>query len=74
MTSRVLLLIVGLGFLAGCGGPDILKTEPRLGSLPKGDSVLVDDGRCPAGQVSKVTGAESLTTPRSYSCVKKPSD
>ena len=58
--------------LAACG-PDILSSEPGAGYLGNGQSVLVDDGRCPAGQVSKVTGPANLTAQRTYACVRKPS-
>jgi hypothetical protein len=58
--------------LAGCG-TDVLSSEPGPGYLGNGDSVLVDDGKCPAGQVDKVTGPASLTSNRTYTCVKKPS-
>ena len=58
--------------LSACGS-DMLTKEPGGGYIGKGDSVLVDDGRCPAGQVSKVTGPANLTAQRSYACVPKPS-
>ena len=57
--------------LSACGN-GVLTTEPGGGYLANGESVLVDDGRCPAGQVSKVTGPVNLTAPRTYACVKKP--
>ena len=50
----------------------MLTHEPGGGYLGNKQSVLVDDGRCPAGQVSKVTGAASLTAERTYACVPKP--
>lgn len=59
--------------LCACGGSGLLTTEPGGGYLASGESVLVDDGRCPAGQVSKVTGPVSLTASRTYACVAKPS-
>ena len=58
--------------LCACGGNGLLTTEPGGGYLAQGESVLVDDGRCPAGQVSKVTGPASLTASRTYACVPKP--
>ena len=57
--------------LAGCGS-SMRTSEPGPGYLANGESVLVDDGRCPAGQVSRVTGPASLTGTRSYACVPKP--
>ena len=72
MMPRTVLLLAALGMLAGCGGPTILSAAPGGGGLGPGESVLVDDGKCPAGQVNKVTGAASLTASRSYACVPKP--
>lgn len=34
----------------------ILKREPAMGALKEGQVVLVDDGKCPKGQVRQVTG------------------
>ena len=72
MTARTVLLLTMAGMLAGCGGPTVLSTAPGGGGLEAGQSVLVDDGKCPAGQVNKVTGAASLTASRNYACVPKP--
>ena len=72
MAVRAFGLLVAIGVLSGCGGPSILATAPGGGGLEAGQSVLVDDGRCPTGQVSKVTGASSLTGSRSYACVPRP--
>ena len=69
--ARSGLLLVLLS-CAGCGGPTILTSEPGGGGLARGESVLVDDGKCPAGQVNQVTGAPTLTGTRSYACVAKP--
>ena len=70
MTYRLAALACLL-CLSACG-PDLLSAEPGGGYLAKGDSVLVDDKRCPAGQVSKVTGPANLTASRTYACVPKP--
>ncbi len=70
MLQRAAILTILL-CLAGCGS-DMLTREPGGGYLNNGQSVLVDDGRCPAGQVSKVTGAANLTAERTYACVSKP--
>ncbi len=72
MKARRVLFFTVIGLLAGCGGPDVLSTAPGGGGLAPGQSALVDDGKCPTGQVSKVTGAASLTASRSYACVPKP--
>ncbi len=70
MIQRVATLALLL-CLSACGR-DMLTKEPGGGYLAKGESVLVDDGRCPAGQVSRVTGPASLTAQRTYACVTKP--
>ena len=67
-----LAVFASLLALAACG-PDLLTSEPGPGYVDNGQSVLVDDGRCPAGQVSKVTGPANLTARRTYECVRKPS-
>jgi hypothetical protein len=50
----------------------MLTSEPGAGYIANGQSVLVDDKRCPVGQVSKVTGPANLTSGRTYACVSKP--
>jgi hypothetical protein len=35
---------------------EILKREPPAGGLNPGQKILVDNGRCPKGQVMEVTG------------------
>ena len=72
MTARTVLLLAAIGALSGCGGPTIFAAEPGGGGLEAGKSVLVDDGKCPAGEVTKVTGATALTGSRSHACVPKP--
>ena len=54
---------------------EILKTEPAIGQLPTGASVLIDDGTCPTGQLKQIIGG-SVTTgqPRLRSCVPRPAD
>ena len=72
MAGKAIVVLALVAALGGCGGPDILKAEPPGGAMSKGDSVLVDDGRCPKGQLSKVTAPATLTSSRSYACVAKP--
>ncbi len=66
-----LLAAAMLPMLFGCGSA-MLTREPSPGTLADEQSVLVDDGRCPAGQVSRVTGPANLTASRTYACVPKP--
>ena len=70
MKPRVLLLCV---LLSACGSSELPLQEPSGGTLAAGESALVNDGKCPAGQVNKVTGPSTLTGTRTYSCVKRPS-
>ncbi len=72
MRPSLIVLSLATLVLSGCGS-GLLTKEPGGGYLANGSSVLVDDGRCPKGQVSKVTGPVSLTAGRTYACVAKPS-
>jgi hypothetical protein len=59
-----------------------LTSEPAPGTLPAGQSVLVDDGTCGPGKIKKVTGGSdtNMTTGdrikggsgRKRTCIKKP--
>jgi Family of unknown function (DUF6719) len=55
--SAVLAIAVMVG-LAVSARAEILKREPAMGSLKPGQTVLVDDGTCPKGQVKEVTGGD----------------
>lgn len=68
MKIKGLALLLALG-LVGC--QSIMKTEPKAGSLPTGQRVLVDDGTCPQGQVKQVTGSVP-GVPRKRECVPMP--
>lgn len=56
----------------------MLKREPAMGAMKEGDTVFVDDGKCPKGQVRKVVGGNhievggSKKVRRSSSCVARP--
>jgi class 3 adenylate cyclase len=53
----------------------ILKTEPAIGQLPTGATVLIDDGTCPTGQIKKIVGGNVTTgQPRVRSCVPRAVD
>lgn len=53
----------------------ILKTEPAIGQLPTGATVLIDDGTCPTGQLKQIVGGNVTTgQPRLRSCVPRPVD
>jgi hypothetical protein len=46
--------------LAGTADAQVLKREPAMGKLKLGQRVLVDDGRCPAGQIMEVIGGDHV--------------
>lgn len=71
--AAVLCLFVG-GTAWGASTPvEVLKEMPPTGSVRQGDVVYVDDGRCPAGEVTKITGGNRKTgVARQVECVKRP--
>jgi hypothetical protein len=56
---------------------EVLKREPAMGALKEGQVVLVDDGKCPKGQVRQVVGGNHTDVGgmkkvrRSSSCVPR---
>lgn len=75
------IVALGLGLIAPCAASAqmILKNEPPLGGLRSGEVVLVDNGKCPKGQILKVTsgvivgGRNSVSgSKRERSCVPRP--
>ncbi|HKY09346.1 MAG TPA: DUF6719 family protein [Candidatus Binatia bacterium] len=56
---------------------EILKKEPKMGGLREGQTVLVDDGSCPKGQIKRVVGGNhqkvggSKQNERSRTCVPR---
>jgi hypothetical protein len=60
-------LLVSLAFTAALSAiaspalAEVLKREPPMGQLREGQTVLVDDGSCPAGQIKKVTGGNHVS-------------
>jgi hypothetical protein len=62
---------------AGGASAQMLKREPPMGALKEGQTVLVDDGACPKGQVRRVTGGNHTAVGgakqvrRSSSCVAR---
>ena len=54
-------LLLGCILVASFAGPvaaQILKVEPPMGKLNYGVKVLVDNGKCPSGQIQEVTGGD----------------
>ncbi len=68
MTYKILALGLFVG-LAGC--QSVMQSEPPAGTLATGETVLVDDGSCPSGQVKQVTGSVP-GVPRQKECVPMP--
>jgi hypothetical protein len=62
MKVAPVLMLAGLAMLglAETATGQVLKTEPRMGTLREGQVVLVDDGTCPAGQIKQVTGGNHV--------------
>lgn len=69
-----LFSIAALAWLSATGvSADMPKQMPQDGVLSPGEVVLVDDGRCPAGEVKQVTGGnKAKNIPREVKCVPKP--
>ena len=52
---------------------EILKEEPANLARRKGQVVYVDDGKCPAGEIKKITGGnQAAGVKRQVECVKRP--
>jgi hypothetical protein len=69
-----LFSLAALAWLSATGASaDMPKKMPQDGVLSPGEVVLVDDGRCPAGEVKQVTGGnKAKNVPREVKCVPKP--
>jgi hypothetical protein len=69
------------GIRAPKSSTETLKQEPPAGSLPAGQTVLVDDGSCPSGQIKRITGGSNINisagqyiaggAPRQRKCIKR---
>ncbi|MEL6235494.1 MAG: DUF6719 family protein [Pseudomonadota bacterium] len=72
MTYRTALLAGACLAIAACA-PTILTEDPKPGEIPHNETVLVDDGSCPPGQVKELTGGnQNLDIPRKERCVPRP--
>lgn len=54
------VLFIGVVLFSYPADAQTLRREPPPGALRFGDRVLVDDGRCPRGQVKEVTGGSNI--------------
>lgn len=73
---RTATILSGLLLAAGCA-PEVLSTAPGPGMLRAGQVVLVDDGRCAPGLVSRITVGTNMSgggpdAGRSRACVPRP--
>lgn len=57
---RLIMLACIMAGLPVIAHAQILKKEPAMGKLKPGQTVLVDDGVCPKGQVRQVTGGNHV--------------
>lgn len=74
------LMLAGAPTAANAGDTKVLAQEPGPGKLGSGETVLVDDGTCPPGQLKQVVGGSDRSikteirkpgTPRQVSCVRR---
>ncbi len=71
--KRMLAVMSAVFGLAACSSVTYLKEAPAPGSIRFGKVVYVDDGKCPDGQVTQITGgSQTQSIPRQEVCVKRP--
>jgi hypothetical protein len=69
----LLLLAVFSPTVAAADAAPVLKEMPTKGALRLGEVIYVDDGKCPAGEVTKITGGnQKAGVARQVECVKRP--
>jgi hypothetical protein len=57
MLKSFFAAVVLLGVAATAAqSQQLLKREPPAGGIQPGEKILVDNGRCPKGQIQEVTG------------------
>ena len=74
------LLVIGFAtaLTVSAASAQILKEEPPMGGLREGQTVMVDDGTCPKGQIKLVTGGNhkqvggTKDIRRTTSCIPRP--
>lgn len=83
MRKLVAAVLVGmLGVAQAHAALQILRHEPPKGQLLAGQTVLVDDGSCPKGQIKEVKGGSNLSLStgmkkrtgfaRTHRCIPRP--
>jgi hypothetical protein len=77
---KKLILAAAIALMAVSSARAQLTSEPAPGTLPSGQSVLVDDGTCGPGKIKKVTGGSNVRldtgqavrgSERKRTCIKK---
>jgi hypothetical protein len=59
--SRTIPIALAVVMLVSSGrAQTVLKTEPPMGALREGETVLVDDGTCPKGKIKLVVGGNHV--------------
>jgi hypothetical protein len=72
-STRLFPFAAILSLVSASALADMPRQMPKDGVLSPGEVVLVDDGRCPAGEVKQVTGGnKAKNIPREVRCVPKP--
>jgi hypothetical protein len=76
---RALIAVaVATALMGGAANAQILKQEPAMGGLREGQTVMVDDGTCPKGEIKLVTGGNhkqvggTKDIRRTTSCIPRP--
>lgn len=73
ITAMLLFAGVSSTVVAVPTAPVVLKEMPAKGVLRLGEVIYVDDGKCPAGEVTKITGGnQKAGVARQVECVKRP--
>lgn len=75
MARRCLIAACALPLLgAAPTRPRVLTEEPLNGTLRPAETVLVDDGSCPTGQIKRITAQTSRRrgTVRQVTCIIHP--
>ena len=71
-------IIIALLLVAFPSSAQVLKQEPPMGAMREGETVMVDDGSCPKGQIklviggnhTKVGGTKKIV--RTTKCIARP--
>jgi hypothetical protein len=59
--SRSIAIALAIVVLASASrAQSVVKTEPPMGAMREGETVLVDDGTCPKGKIKLVVGGNHV--------------